>query len=587
MGFLSLQGRILRSSWPVIFAVGLLVVLPVGGCQRKDRGGARTDAQQPDSPQDDNSGEIATRLGLRAHTEAAATEKLPRFSYEVRYRHGKVDSMRAVDRSLDLLMQGLTAPVLEKDWFGWYETRFSWDEQQFIYELRPGETVLNYHFLFWKANDAWERLEANDKSSVNFVRGPGPKAFWKRLQLFDYSYLRLTPHRSWWGQSAHVGSSLTMSSVPPEKASWSLLRPEAFGGEMCDVVDSAQRRLRLWIGRESGRVRGALTYYVDVESTGEMGLYKSAAIQRIAGKKFKMEKEYDDWFHNASDDQLIQLDLVVSELYRQAVPADIQPNELIQFDDYREVATGVWLPFREIRTFPHASEAVQGKLQFIRTELNVEEVHTDLSLTERYSQLLPKEGDPVQDQRFAVPVPYEFRADRNDDEIRQTANAKNQKILKGQEILKGHIQPIEELVGKPAPVLPGAGWIGQRPDLVGKPHLLHFWATWCGPCRNDLPRLKTLAESGVIIVGLHPSGTSAEEVEAFIRNEKVGDPTFLSSEENTVVSSQKIGDYPAGVYPYYIVVNAQGQVAGHGSLSEILNKFDMDALIAPRKATTD
>lgn len=31
-------------------------------------------------------------------------------------------------------------------------------------------------------------------------------------------------------------------------------------------------------------------------------------------------------------------------------------------------------------------------------------------------------------------------------------------------------------------------------DLEGRPLLINFWATWCGPCREELPELNDLAE---------------------------------------------------------------------------------------------
>jgi hypothetical protein len=286
---------------------------------------------------------------------------------------------------------------MEKDWIGWYQTAFSWDEHHFLWEMSPGDTRLNYDARFWTKVDAWERHEANDRSSVNFRRSARPATFWRDLDFFEYSYLRLTPHRYWWGRTAK-SNGLTMSLVPPERATWRQLGVERFGDEECDLVDSPERGQRLWIGRDSRRVRGALTYGVE-EDQSSRGFYKSESVRRIAGRAFESQFDYANWRRQgASEDQLLEVAVAYAGHRSGTDPSRIQPNELVRFDAYREVAPGVWLPFRETRAFPHASETVQGKQLLRRSELRVYRVATDTDLSDRIARLMPRDGDTIENR---------------------------------------------------------------------------------------------------------------------------------------------------------------------------------------------
>jgi hypothetical protein len=180
-------------------------------------------------------------------------------------------------------------------------------------------------------------------------------------------------------------------------------------------------------------------------------------------------------------------------------------------------------------------------------------------------------------------VEYDYNVKRTDDDIRKLAEAERTAPRKQEE--PKPFRPLEAMIGKPALPLPAEGWInGNRPDLTGKPYLLHFWEATCPLSEDEVDRLTTLAKKGTIIVGMHPYGRTQEEVEKVIKDHKLNYPTFLDrDEENEAVaySAQKIGGYPIREFSYYILVDARGRVAGHNrSLSELLEKSP-DVLIAP------
>ncbi len=74
--------------------------------------------------------------------------------------------------------------------------------------------------------------------------------------------------------------------------------------------------------------------------------------------------------------------------------------------------------------------------------------------------------------------------------------------------------PPAPIIGHPAPGFALQTLEGEAlslADLQGQPVVLNFWATWCGPCRAEMPELQRLHErlgpAGVVVLGVNQNET--------------------------------------------------------------------------------
>ena len=118
-----------------------------------------------------------------------------------------------------------------------------------------------------------------------------------------------------------------------------------------------------------------------------------------------------------------------------------------------------------------------------------------------------------------------------------------------------------DLTGKPAANFKLAALDGKQYELEalrGKVVLLDFWATWCAPCRRDIPALEKLSqefkEKGLVVLGLDV-GEDRKTVEEFRKTAKVSYPMLLTTGADTP------GAYQVTAYPTVVVVDRQGKIA--------------------------
>ena len=129
----------------------------------------------------------------------------------------------------------------------------------------------------------------------------------------------------------------------------------------------------------------------------------------------------------------------------------------------------------------------------------------------------------------------------------------------------------------PAPLAAQAQMIGRiRPDFTladvtgmehrvnewdGRVLVLNFWATWCPPCRREIPEFVTLQDKlggrGLQFVGI--ALQRPEEVGDFIREYGINYPV-LAGEMSVVQIAQSYGN-AVGALPYTVIVDRSGHIA--------------------------
>ncbi|WP_338607393.1 TlpA disulfide reductase family protein [Pelagibacterium nitratireducens] len=101
-----------------------------------------------------------------------------------------------------------------------------------------------------------------------------------------------------------------------------------------------------------------------------------------------------------------------------------------------------------------------------------------------------------------------------------------------------------------------AGETAALGDLVDGPTIIHFWATWCAPCLEELPQLDAFAQGlepgELVVVSVDTAGY--ERIATYLDDLGVGLESYQQIEGNVGGVFAILG------YPSTVVVDGEGAV---------------------------
>jgi peroxiredoxin len=120
------------------------------------------------------------------------------------------------------------------------------------------------------------------------------------------------------------------------------------------------------------------------------------------------------------------------------------------------------------------------------------------------------------------------------------------------------LTPMSDDIQAPAFDLQGPAGEPQRLlDHRGKPVILNFWATWCPPCRAEMPSMQraheTVTEEGISVIAVNV-GEDAETIERFLSETDVDFPIPMD------LDSEVVQSYPVKGLPTTFVIDPEGRL---------------------------
>lgn len=457
--------------------------------------------------------------------------------------------------------------------------------RKFTRTMGPSDQELSREVCLWDGKRAVAHYQNFRTGQNDFQLAQKPFRF-ADSYVFDFvPYLNKQPPMFWWDRSPESQKAFEQYRGTP--ADFVLVGQENYHGVDCKVFLSSvgNQSDRFFIGADDGRWYGAKEGIIAIPDMATYARTDQGLVEEFLGKKLGEKPAAAIWEDIGKTLRTLPQEKKVAwcrMLYSHIAKNHVPVFEY-WFSDYRDLGSGRFFPFRQTLLF-YDHEGQEKTFVGTTHDVTIKEISIDRSLDDKLFDEPLAEGASVVDDTHKRRLMYKYKAHFTPVEWNAILKEAQDREDRDAE----HRTKVDNLIGKPAPPLPGGEWVNSQPlswnDLRGKIVILKFWSVGCAPCYGELSALKAPLsakhesrdaehapkETPIVFVGVHVAVNAREEIDKVIDKHQLRAPICIDC--------QASGDFSWGDFcaqcavdslPTTVAVDEEGVVLAHGNFSEV------------------